>query len=187
VSLKIFDASLSRYSTRLSHCASRGFTEHILTSPVKENRAKYKHLDFKEQQKELGKEVCLATDIAHATSTIWVCNVLAVMSLTWTVENLFREPKEQHRLERCFYALSTFGISHSTRGFSQSCASVCFELALGFLPLRLLGNFTFDQSSVLSNVLLSVHAAHGGHVSFWEFGMATALSLKSQAALWQYG
>jgi hypothetical protein len=55
--MKFVDASSSRYSTRLSRCASRTFNKHVLTSEVKENRSKYKDLDFKEQQKELGKEV----------------------------------------------------------------------------------------------------------------------------------
>jgi hypothetical protein len=49
---------MSRDPTRSSHSASAEFTRHQLTLQVKENRSKYKHLDFKEQQKELGKEVC---------------------------------------------------------------------------------------------------------------------------------
>jgi hypothetical protein len=62
-----------------------------------------------------------------------------------------------------------------------------YEFVLGISPLRLLINFTFDQSLVPLEVLVPVYAAHGGHVSFSEFGMAMALSLKSQAASRQYG
>jgi hypothetical protein len=59
VSLEYGDALISRDPTRSSHGASGDFTRQQLTLQVKENRSKYKHLDFKEQQKELGKEVYL--------------------------------------------------------------------------------------------------------------------------------
>jgi hypothetical protein len=48
-----FDACLTRYFTRLT--LVRGMK--LIITTVKENRSKYKDLDFKEQQKALGKEV----------------------------------------------------------------------------------------------------------------------------------
>jgi hypothetical protein len=54
----IFNAFMSRSSTRLLRCASHQLARHELTLTVKENRSKYKDLDFKEQQKALGTDVC---------------------------------------------------------------------------------------------------------------------------------
>jgi hypothetical protein len=54
---EILGALMSRSSTRLLRCASHHLAIHELTLTVKENRSKYKDLDFKEQQKALGTDV----------------------------------------------------------------------------------------------------------------------------------
>jgi hypothetical protein len=106
------DAFMSRSSTRLSRCASRWLAIHELTLAVKENRSKYKDLDFKEQQKELGKDVRIEIHVAYVRVNHMPCihNVLAIMILTTsTVESFIREPKEQR--------LSVAQLAFGHRGF----------------------------------------------------------------------
>jgi hypothetical protein len=75
------NALMSRYWTRC-HVALVDVGLQ-LTVPVKENRSKYKDLDFKEQQKELGKDVSLKSSVALAVATTCVRTLSTITSLTF--------------------------------------------------------------------------------------------------------
>jgi hypothetical protein len=75
------DASMSRCWTRY-HMALVNGVESQLSLIVKENRNKYKDLDFKEQQKELGKDVSLKANVALAVVHAGIPTLTAFTLLT---------------------------------------------------------------------------------------------------------
>jgi hypothetical protein len=76
-----FDAFTSRCSTRLSLFASHHLAKHQLTLTVKENRSKYKDLDFKEQQKALGTDV-RTQPMLHVPQALlaWTVSVINILT-----------------------------------------------------------------------------------------------------------